>query len=59
MSIYSFTEKSGFAPLNSKKLLKLGWKYRPLEESIIDTVKNYEELGLLDKEKAFPSTRRF
>ncbi|MFS8006425.1 putative cinnamoyl-CoA reductase [Helianthus anomalus] len=53
-----FTENSGFYPLNSKKLLKLGWKYRPLEETIVDTVKNYEETGLLGKGKPFPSTIR-
>ncbi|KAI7728604.1 hypothetical protein M8C21_005756, partial [Ambrosia artemisiifolia] len=51
-----FTEKSGFNPLNSNKLLKLGWNYRPLEETIVDTVKNYEETGLLEKGKPFPST---
>ncbi|KAI3797038.1 hypothetical protein L1987_39728 [Smallanthus sonchifolius] len=54
-----FTEKSGLAPLNSKKLLKLGWNYRPLEETIVDTIKNYEEAGLLEKGKSFPSTIRF
>ncbi|KAI3797279.1 hypothetical protein L1987_32535 [Smallanthus sonchifolius] len=54
-----FTEKSGFAPLNSKKLLKLGWHYRPLEETIVDNIKNYEEAGLLEKGKPFPSTVRF
>ncbi|KAJ0702146.1 putative cinnamoyl-CoA reductase [Helianthus annuus] len=54
-----FTEKSGLNPLNSKKLLKLGWNYKPLEETIVDTVKNYEETGLLEKEKPFPSTIRF
>ncbi|MFS8006431.1 putative NAD(P)-binding domain superfamily [Helianthus anomalus] len=54
-----FTEKSGLNPLNSKKLLKLGWNYRPLEETIVDTVMNYEETGLLEKEKPFPSTIRF
>ncbi|KVI07737.1 NAD-dependent epimerase/dehydratase [Cynara cardunculus var. scolymus] len=54
-----FTEKSGRALLNSKKLLDLGWNYRPLEESIVDTVKNFEEAGLLEKGKPFPSTLRF
>ncbi|KDO85244.1 hypothetical protein CISIN_1g036612mg [Citrus sinensis] len=28
----------------------LGWKYRPLEESIHDSDKNYEESGILHKE---------
>ncbi|KAI3745733.1 hypothetical protein L6452_08139 [Arctium lappa] len=54
-----FTEKNGRALLNSKKLLNLGWKYRPLEESIVDTVKNFEEAGLLENGKPFPSTLRF
>ncbi|KAI3724563.1 hypothetical protein L2E82_36344 [Cichorium intybus] len=50
-----FTEKSGRAVLSSKKLVNLGWSYRPLEETIIDTIKNYEELGLLEKGRSFPS----
>ncbi|XP_076948557.1 cinnamoyl-CoA reductase 1-like [Bidens hawaiensis] len=54
-----FTEKSGFAPLNSQKLLNLGWNYRPLDDTIADTVKNYEEIGLLDEGEPFPSTIRF
>ncbi|KAI7742900.1 hypothetical protein M8C21_023461 [Ambrosia artemisiifolia] len=54
-----FTENSGYNPFNSKKLLELGWNYRPLEETIIDTVKNYEETGLLEKGKPFPSPIRF
>lgn len=54
-----FTEKSGRALLNSKKLLNLGWNYRPLEESIVDTIQNFEEAGLLEKGKPFPSTLRF
>ncbi|KAJ6708567.1 REDUCTASE putative-RELATED [Salix koriyanagi] len=31
--------------MNSEKLQTLGWKYRSLEESLVDTVKNYEERG--------------
>nr|GEY33477.1 cinnamoyl-CoA reductase 2-like [Tanacetum cinerariifolium] len=49
-----FSEKSGRALLNSKKLLSLGWNYRPVDETIVDTVKNYEEAGFLDKGKPFP-----
>ncbi|KAI3724565.1 hypothetical protein L2E82_36346 [Cichorium intybus] len=55
----TFMEKSGRALLSSKKLLNLGWSYRPLEENIIDTIKNYEELGLLAKGKPFPSIITF
>ncbi|KAK9059440.1 hypothetical protein SSX86_020142 [Deinandra increscens subsp. villosa] len=54
-----FTERSGYASLNMKKLLKMGWNYRPFEETIIDTIKNYEESGLLEKEKPFPSKIKF
>ncbi|KAI3797285.1 hypothetical protein L1987_32541 [Smallanthus sonchifolius] len=54
-----FIEKSGYAPLNLRKLLELGWNYRPLEETIVDTIKNYEEAGLLEKGKPFPSVIRF
>lgn len=50
-----FKEKSGRGRLSSKKLVNLGWSYRTLEETIVDVVKNYEELGLLEKEKPFPS----
>lgn len=35
--------------MSSDKLQKLGWKYRPLEETIADAVKNYEESGILCK----------
>ncbi|KAB5567999.1 hypothetical protein DKX38_001792 [Salix brachista] len=31
--------------MNSEKLQTLGWKYRSLEESLVDAVKNYEERG--------------
>ncbi|KAI3724566.1 hypothetical protein L2E82_36347 [Cichorium intybus] len=55
----TFTEKTGHTLLISKKLLKLGWSYRPLEETIVDTIKNYEELGLLAKGKPFPSIITF
>ncbi|KAF7137317.1 hypothetical protein RHSIM_Rhsim07G0257800 [Rhododendron simsii] len=39
-------EKGGPFDFNCKKLLDFGWKYRPLEESIVDAVKNFEESGL-------------
>lgn len=35
--------------MSSEKLLNLGWKYRSLEESLVDAVKNYEERGDLAK----------
>ncbi|PNX97290.1 cinnamoyl-CoA reductase 2-like protein [Trifolium pratense] len=33
--------------LSSQKLQNLGWKFRPLEETLIDSVKSYKEAGLL------------
>ncbi|CAK7345969.1 unnamed protein product [Dovyalis caffra] len=35
--------------LSSEKLLNLGWKYRSLEETLVDAIKNYEERGSLIK----------
>ncbi|KAL2895257.1 Cinnamoyl-CoA reductase 2 [Bienertia sinuspersici] len=35
--------------LSSEKLQKLGWSYRPLEETLVDAVESYKMLGLLDK----------
>lgn len=44
----SFTEeKGGPFDFNCKKLLDFEWTYRPLEDSIVDAVKNFEESGLL------------
>ncbi|KAF3449190.1 hypothetical protein FNV43_RR09918 [Rhamnella rubrinervis] len=34
--------------LNCEKLQTLGWRYRPLDETLIDSVKSYEVAGLLD-----------
>ncbi|KAJ4963896.1 hypothetical protein NE237_023835 [Protea cynaroides] len=33
------------AKVSWEKLLQLGWKYRPLEETLVDTVKSYQESG--------------
>ncbi|KAK0575425.1 hypothetical protein LWI29_000306 [Acer saccharum] len=46
----SFTEVDDSGKLSSEKLQDLGWKYRPLEESIVDSVTNYQERGFLLKE---------
>ncbi|KAK9109322.1 hypothetical protein Sjap_017382 [Stephania japonica] len=35
--------------LSNEKLLRLGWKYRALEESIVDSVEDFFEKGLLDR----------
>ncbi|KAK9129161.1 hypothetical protein Sjap_009648 [Stephania japonica] len=35
--------------MSSEKLHKLGWKNRPLEETLVDTIEDYYEKGLLNK----------
>lgn len=42
-----FTEIEEDLKLSSEKLKNLGWKYRPLEDSIVDAVNNYRERGIL------------
>ncbi|CAK7345957.1 unnamed protein product [Dovyalis caffra] len=45
----SFTEEDQEAVLmSSEKLERLGWSFRPLEETLIDSVENYQKTGLLD-----------
>lgn len=39
---------AGGHSVSSKKLQKLGWSYRPLEETLVDSVESYKKLGLLD-----------
>ncbi|KAK2660981.1 hypothetical protein Ddye_007514 [Dipteronia dyeriana] len=43
----SFNEVETKMNVSSVKLQNLGWKYRPLEETLIDAVNNYEETGAL------------
>ncbi|GMN34680.1 hypothetical protein TIFTF001_004814 [Ficus carica] len=45
----SFTEVEEDVKLSSEKLQKLGWKYRPLEETLADSVQSYLEIGVLSK----------
>lgn len=33
---------------SSAKLEKLGWSYRPLEETLVDSVESYKQAGILD-----------
>ncbi|KAF5177062.1 Cinnamoyl-coa reductase [Thalictrum thalictroides] len=42
------TEVDEVLDLTSEKLQKLGWRYRSLEETIKDSVKNYKERGMLE-----------
>ncbi|KAK4782611.1 hypothetical protein SAY86_016713 [Trapa natans] len=34
--------------LSSERLQKLGWTYRPLEETLVDSIESYREAALLD-----------
>ncbi|KAK3232091.1 hypothetical protein Dsin_003972 [Dipteronia sinensis] len=43
----SFNEVETKMNVSSVKLQNLGWKYRPLEETLVDAVNNYEETGAL------------
>ncbi|XVE94359.1 hypothetical protein REPUB_Repub02eG0002300 [Reevesia pubescens] len=45
----SFKEAETELRLSSEKLQNLGWRYRPLEDTLTDTVENYEENGALTK----------
>ncbi|KAF8406749.1 hypothetical protein HHK36_008841 [Tetracentron sinense] len=47
----NLTEVDEDLKLSSEKLQKLGWKFRPLEESFVDSVRNYQENGILDKQQ--------
>nr|XP_043613554.1 cinnamoyl-CoA reductase 1-like [Erigeron canadensis] len=42
-----FIEPKGIFTVTSAKLQKLGWSYRPLEETLVDSVNNYAQNGLL------------
>ncbi|KAG6469591.1 hypothetical protein ZIOFF_070521 [Zingiber officinale] len=42
-----FTEAKSFT-LHSEKLEKLGWRYRTLKESLIDSIEFYRNAGLID-----------
>ncbi|KAK7255172.1 hypothetical protein RIF29_28576 [Crotalaria pallida] len=44
----TFVEVDDFTRLSSEKLQKLGWRYRPLEETLIDSVESYKEAGILE-----------
>lgn len=44
----SFTEEEEGINLSSEKLQRLGWSYRPLEETLTDSVESYQKTGILD-----------
>lgn len=43
----NFTEGGEEKRLSSEKLQKLGWSYRPLEETLVDSVESYRNAGIL------------
>ncbi|KAK7294038.1 hypothetical protein RJT34_16921 [Clitoria ternatea] len=45
-----FTEVDDYKRLSSEKLQMLGWKHRPLDETLIDSVESYKDAGLLQSE---------
>ncbi|KAK9740269.1 hypothetical protein RND81_03G023800 [Saponaria officinalis] len=44
----SITEVEDEMNISSDKLQKLGWSYKPLEETLTDAVESYKKLGLVD-----------
>ncbi|KAM3758943.1 hypothetical protein ACB098_01G083400 [Castanea mollissima] len=44
----NFTEVHEEERVSSEKLQKLGWSFRPLKESLIDSVESYCKAGLID-----------
>lgn len=46
----SYIEVDDYKRLSSEKLQRLGWKYRPLEETLTDSVESYKEAGLLQSD---------
>ncbi|RDY14530.1 Cinnamoyl-CoA reductase 2, partial [Mucuna pruriens] len=46
----NFIEVDDHTRFSSEKLQRLDWKYRSLEESLIDSVESYREAGLLQSE---------
>ncbi|KAG6704512.1 hypothetical protein I3842_07G136200 [Carya illinoinensis] len=45
---YNFTEAQEEIRMSSEKLQRFGWSYRPLKDTIIDSVESYRQAGLLD-----------
>ncbi|KDP36740.1 hypothetical protein JCGZ_08031 [Jatropha curcas] len=44
----NFTEGGEEQRLSSEKLQRLGWSYRSLEETLVDSVESYRKAGILD-----------
>ncbi|AEC08858.1 putative cinnamoyl-CoA reductase [Arabidopsis thaliana] len=43
-----YIEADGKVKVSSEKLQKLGWTYRPLEETLVDSVESYRKAKLVD-----------
>ncbi|KAF6174171.1 hypothetical protein GIB67_033703 [Kingdonia uniflora] len=43
-----FSEVENEQKLSSEKLQKLGWSYRPLEQTLIDSVQSYQDAGVIN-----------
>ncbi|PIN14685.1 Flavonol reductase/cinnamoyl-CoA reductase [Handroanthus impetiginosus] len=43
----SFREGRELPQFSAEKLQRLGWKYRPLEKTLVDSVENFKQAGLL------------
>ncbi|KAF6151104.1 hypothetical protein GIB67_033705 [Kingdonia uniflora] len=46
----NFTDVKEENLLSSEKLQKLGWNYRSLEQTLIDSVESYQDAGLISKD---------
>ncbi|XP_030446940.1 cinnamoyl-CoA reductase 1-like isoform X3 [Syzygium oleosum] len=44
----NFSETDEEDRLSSAKLQRLGWSYRPLEETLVDSIESYQKAGLLN-----------
>ncbi|XP_038703164.1 cinnamoyl-CoA reductase 1-like isoform X2 [Tripterygium wilfordii] len=44
----NYTDEDDGGLLTSEKLQRLGWTFRPLEETLVDSVESYRKAGILD-----------
>ncbi|XP_059637092.1 cinnamoyl-CoA reductase 1-like [Cornus florida] len=45
---FAWDEIEELSYMSSKKLQMLGWSYRPLEETLVDSIESYKQNGILD-----------
>lgn len=46
--VCSFIDVDAEMSMSSEKLQRLGWRYRPLDETLTDSLKSYRGAGILD-----------